>query len=85
MCWLRTPGDRSMNDELENYAVPLSTLQTNQGYPKDTLFINYKIAQQIIDDYKKAAQILIGENNKWAKELELARNKIEHLTKGHLP
>jgi hypothetical protein len=71
--------------ELTKYAIPLSRLRSGYGFPDNTEFIVLSIAENILNDYKKAARILIDENNKWAKELELTRNENIKLKTGHYP
>lgn len=63
-------------------AISLAQLKMpfSKGYSDGTLFVPFKLAEKKLLEYAEANRLLVEENSKWAKELELANLKINKLT-----
>jgi hypothetical protein len=72
-----------MMRDLKSRAISLAKLKEphSRGYSDDTEFVPLKFAEKNLGEYAEANKLLLEENAKWAKELELAHIKIAEFTK----
>jgi hypothetical protein len=68
-----------MENRLRSYAVSVATLRSvgAGGFTPETLMVPLTFADTVVAETLAANKILIKENDKWAKQLEVALTELD--------